>query len=75
MRLFVVSNDEDTCTGLRLAGIEGVVVSGAADAVAAIETAAADSNIGVIAVNRALMKALGGYPSEFRAAHGLPMLV
>ena len=49
MKYFVITDSTDTQVGLRLAGIEGVVVREEALARAAIQTAAADPDIAVLA--------------------------
>ena len=48
MKYFVITDSTDTQVGLRLAGIEGVVVREEALARAAIQTAAADPDIAVL---------------------------
>ena len=50
MRYYVISHNEDTCVGMRLAGIEGVVVSGKAEFDAALEGAVRDEDIAVLLV-------------------------
>lgn len=48
MKYFLISDNIDTCTGLRLAGIEGVVVHEKQEAEAAIRNALADPEIGIL---------------------------
>lgn len=74
MRLFVVCDDDDTQVGLRLAGIEGVRVDSAEQAREEILARADRSDIGIILVNRSLMRKLGDLPDRFRAERILPVL-
>lgn len=75
MRLYVISSDEDTVTGLRLAGVEGETAENAAAAESAIARTAADGQIGILLINRELMASCGDFVQEFRKKHSLPLLV
>lgn len=50
MKYFVVTDSIDTQVGLRLAGIEGVVVRGEAEARRALEKALSDPAVGVLLI-------------------------
>ncbi len=54
MKYFVITDSTDTQVGLRLAGIEGVVVREEAEARRAVETAAQDPEIGVLLITEGL---------------------
>ena len=54
MRYFVISDNTDTPVGLRLAGIEGVVVRSREEARAALNEAFADPTIGILLVTERL---------------------
>ena len=54
MKYFVITDSTDTQVGLRLAGIEGVVVREEAQIRAAIHTAAEDPEIAVLLITEAL---------------------
>lgn len=54
MRYFVISDNTDTQVGLRLAGIEGVVVRSPEEARAALDKALADPTIGILLVTEQL---------------------
>ena len=54
MKYFVVSDNVDTLTGLRLAGIEGVVAHERAEVQEAIAGAIADHEIGILLVTERL---------------------
>ena len=48
MRYFVISDNSDTLTGLRLAGIEGTRANTREETLAALEAAAQDPSIGML---------------------------
>lgn len=48
MKMYLISDNVDTQTGMRLAGIEGVVVHEREELRQALETAFADKEIGII---------------------------
>lgn len=50
MKFFLISDSTDAAIGLRLAGIEGVVVSEPAEVNAALDRAIADKDIGVVLI-------------------------
>ncbi|MCL2343423.1 MAG: V-type ATP synthase subunit F [Firmicutes bacterium] len=50
MRYFAISADDDTLTGLRLAGIEGAVATAKRDVLALIESSRADETIAVLLI-------------------------
>ena len=48
MKMFLISDNVDTYTGLRLAGVEGVVVHGETALRAELERAVQDAGIGIV---------------------------
>ena len=52
MRYFAIARDMDVLTGLRLAGIEGVLVSTRREMEAALDTAARETDIAVLIVSQ-----------------------
>lgn len=54
MRFFLISDNADTEVGLRLAGIEGVVVPDAAGAEDALHKAVADETVGIVLITARL---------------------
>ena len=56
MKMFLISDNVDTLTGMRLAGIEGVVVHERQDFKEALNRAIADTDIGVILVTEGFGK-------------------
>ncbi|NMA79555.1 MAG: ATP synthase subunit F, partial [Clostridiales bacterium] len=56
MRFFLISDNVDTLTGMRLAGIEGVIVHEADEVNAALDKAVADENIAIILMTQKLIE-------------------
>ncbi len=54
MRFFVISDNTDTITGLRLAGIKGVVVHHREEVLKVLEEAASDPEMGIIIMTELL---------------------
>ena len=54
MRYFVISDNSDTLTGLRMAGIEGVLCHTREETLNAILAAEADETIGILLINEKL---------------------
>ena len=48
MRMYLISDNVDTLTGMRLAGVDGVVVHEREELRKAIDTAMDDKNVGII---------------------------
>ena len=55
MRFFLISDNADTQMGMRLAGIDGVVVHEAREAVAELVKATEDKEIGIILMTQKLI--------------------
>lgn len=56
MTFFLISDNHDTYVGMRMAGIEGVVVHEAEEAEAALRTACRDPKVGVVLITAKLME-------------------
>ena len=54
MRYFVISDNSDTLTGLRLAGMEGVLCKTKEETLRAIDMAEKDPDIGILLINEKL---------------------
>lgn len=75
MRFYLICDNEDTATGMRLAGIEGAVVSSKESVVRKINEISADSDIGIILINQALSGLCSAEIAEFRKNHSVPLVV
>ena len=54
MRMFLLSSDADTLTGLRLAGIDGVLIDSAEALEEAVQDVCARGDVGVVLVTQTL---------------------
>lgn len=59
MKFYLISDNADTAVGLRLAGIEGVVVHERAEALTALNAALADSEVAVVLMTERLVTLCG----------------
>ena len=75
MKLFLICDNTDTATGLRLAGIEGVIVRDEQSAADALNTVLKDENVCVILMNQTLCSACENTIRAFRRAHPTPVIV
>lgn len=56
MKFFLISDNTDTCMGMRLAGIDGVVVHERDEVTQALERAVSDSTVGIVLITNKLMR-------------------
>lgn len=75
MKLYLICDNTDTATGMRLAGVEGVVVNGEKEASDALHKALGDENIAVVLMNQALYSACDSTIKAFRKAHSTPLII
>ena len=75
MKLFVISDNVDTQTAMRLAGAEGVVVHEQEEFEEAIKEALNDKEIGVLLITEKLAKDFPEMVSELKVSVSLPLVV
>ncbi len=75
MKLFVISDNVDTQTGMRLAGTEGVVVHEREEFEEAVRTALNDKEIGVLLITEKLAQEFSETVSELKMSVSLPLVV
>ncbi len=75
MRMFLISDNRDTYTGMRLAGVEGVIAHTREEVAKAVETALADSTIGIVLVTELLGQKYADIFTEIKENRRLPLLV
>jgi V/A-type H+-transporting ATPase subunit F len=74
MKFFAISDNIDTITGLRLAGIKGVVVHERAEVIEALEKAVEDNDIGIIIMTELLAEMLQDEVKEIRLDATKPII-
>lgn len=72
--MFVISDNEDTCIGMRLAGIEGVVANNREDFKNCLFDVLKDKEIAVLLVSNRFTKIADDLIADFKANHTLPIL-
>ena len=75
MKMFLISDNIDTQTGMRLCGVEGVVVHERNELRQALETAVADKEIGIILLTEKFGKEYPEIINEMKVSYKLPLLI
>lgn len=75
MKMFLISDNIDTYTGMRLAGVNGVVVHKREELKRALENAIADKENGIILLTEKFGKEFPDIIDDVRLNHRLPLLI
>ena len=75
MRFYLISDNVDTQKGMRLAGIEGVVVHGQVETMNALDVCLADSSLGIILITEKLAELIPARLDEMKKKGHLPLVV
>ena len=75
MRIFVISDNTDTVTGLRLVGISGVVVHTREEFEKAFSGVLRDREIGIVLIVEKLAKQFDAEIKEIKLSNSIPLLV
>ena len=75
MKLYLISDNIDTQTGMRLAGIEGVVVHTKEELSEALEEALKIPDLGILLITEKLAKMIASELVELKTTRTLPLLV
>lgn len=75
MKMFLISDNIDTYTGMRLAGIEGVVVHEREELRHALENAINNKENGIILLTEKFGKEFPDIIDDVRLNHKLPLLI
>ena len=75
MRFYLISDNVDTQKGMRLAGIEGVVVHSRDDVINAIDSSILDKTLGIILITEKLAALIPSRLDEMRRLGHLPLIV
>ncbi|OGO77510.1 MAG: ATP synthase subunit F [Clostridiales bacterium GWB2_37_7] len=74
MKFFAISDNVDTITGLRLAGIKGILVHEKAEVIQALEKAVEDVNVGIIIMTELLAEMVQEEVKEIRLDATKPII-
>lgn len=75
MKIYLICDNMDTYTGMRLAGIEGVVVHDKDALFESIEKAMQDTEIGILLINESLCNVHRQYIDDIKLNCKRPLLV
>ncbi len=75
MKMFLISDNVDTRTGMRLAGVDGVVVHERGEIVEALRKAVSDSEIGVVLITELLVSRVPDIVKDIKLNNALPLIV
>lgn len=75
MQIYLISDNVDTHTGMRLAGVDGVVVHEHDELKQALDTVLADKNIGVLLITEKLSREFPDIINDVKLNRRLPLIV
>ena len=75
MKMFLISDNVDTQTGMRLTGVEGVVVHQRDELYQALQKALADKEIGIILLTEKLGREFPDILEDVRLNPRIPLLI
>ena len=73
--MFLISDNIDTCTGMRLAGVEGVVVHERDELKDALEKAIANKEIGVLLLTEKFGREFPEIIDDVKLHHKTPLII
>ena len=75
MKMYLISDNVDTYTGMRLAGVEGVVVHERSELKESLEYAVSDKEIGIILLTEKFGREFPEIIDEGRRHHKTPLII
>ena len=75
MRMYLIADNVDTLTGMRLAGVEGVVVHSREELKAELTKAVADREIGIILLTEKFGREFPDIVDDIKLNRRLPLIV
>lgn len=75
MKMYLISDNVDTLTGMRLAGVEGEVAHGRKEAKEAVEKILEDKNLGILLLTEKLSFEIPELVDEIKLNRKQPLLV
>jgi V/A-type H+-transporting ATPase subunit F len=75
MKMFLISDNVDTLTGMRLTGVDGVVVHERNELREAIEKAMNDPTIGIVLLTEKFGREFPDLINEIKLARKMPLLI
>lgn len=75
MKMYLISDNVDTLTGMRLAGVEGIVVHEKQELKTALDNALADKSIGIILLTERFGREFPDLVNNVRLERRMPLLI
>ena len=75
MRMYLISDNTDTLTGMRLAGVDGVIANKKGTLEKALNGVLKDKNIGIVLLTETLGKKYPELVKTVRTEHKKPLLI
>ena len=75
MKMYLISDNVDTLTGMRLAGVDGVVVHEREELYQALQTAMSDPSIGIVLLTEKFGKEFPDLIDEIKLERQMPLLI
>lgn len=75
MKMYLISDNVDTYTGMRLAGVDGIVVHEREELRAALETAMTDQSIGIVLLTEKFGREFPEMIDEIKLNRKMPLLI
>ena len=75
MKMYLISDNVDTYTGMRLAGVEGVVVDESDELREALEKTLTDKTIGIVLLTEKFGQEFPEILDQFRLERQMPLLI
>ena len=75
MKMYLISDNIDTLTGMRLAGVEGVVVHEMQEVKEALDKVLADKEIGIVLLTEKFGRDFPDLINRVRLEHNFPLIV
>lgn len=75
MQMFLISDNLDTYTGMRLAGVEGVIVSARDELKNALQTAISNKEIGIILLTERFGREFPEIIDDVKLHHKTPLII
>ena len=75
MKMYLISDNKDTYTGMRLAGVEGVVVHGRQELKEALDAVFQDKEIGIVLLTEKFGREFPDLINDAKLNRRLPLLI
>ncbi|MDY2726332.1 MAG: V-type ATP synthase subunit F [Anaerostipes faecalis] len=75
MKMYLISDNVDTLTGMRLAGVDGVVVHEKEELKKALEKAMSDTSIGIVLLTEKFGREFPELIDEIKLERQMPLLI